>query len=501
MTALDDLGALAHCAGHERSAYQHLPGDYSLAPTLAAAVFSPSRQMDARPTEPGMSMQLKLHDTLSREKRPFEPLDPARVRMYVCGPTVYDFAHIGNARPAIVFDVLFRLLRHLYGERAVTYVRNITDVDDKINARAAERGVPIRTVTEETLKNYQEDVAALGCLPPTVEPRATEHIDEMKVLIERLLGSSHAYVAEEHVLFSVPSMPDYGSLSKRPLDEMMAGARVDFAPYKRDPMDFVLWKPSKPGEPAWPSPGGIATPGRPGWHIECSAMAWKHLGETFDIQGGGIDLVFPHHENEIAQSGCAFHTPVMARYWMHNGFLQVEGEKMSKSLGNFVTMRELFDGWKGQKWERSEIRLLMLSTHYRQPLDWTLQGLQETRRIVSDWKKSTANVDYAQIEIRPSPAVEDALLDDLNTPEVIYHLHELAKTAQHKPDLADQLYSDLVFLGLFVDRREEAAKLPIFGSVLSNDVIQFHQAKIDEQWRFIAGLDPSVNVTRVFAPM
>ncbi|MBV8108324.1 MAG: cysteine--tRNA ligase, partial [Hyphomicrobiales bacterium] len=282
-------------------------------------------------------MELKLYDTLTREKRPFRPLDRARVRMYVCGPTVYDFAHIGNARPVIVFDVLFRLLRHLYGADHVTYVRNITDVDDKIIARAAEEypGLPlneaIRHLTETTDRQFHEDVAALGCLPPTVEPRATEHIEEMKTLIERLVAQGCAYVAEEHVLFSVPSMPDYGKLSKRSLDELIAGARVEVAPYKRDPRDFVLWKPSKPGEPAWASPCGIATPGRPGWHIECSAMAWKHLGETFNIHGGGIDLVFPHHENEIAQSRCAFHSPVMADFWMHNGFLQVEGRKMAKS--------------------------------------------------------------------------------------------------------------------------------------------------------------------------
>src|SRR5712672_3249655 len=300
-------------------------------------------------------MDLRLYDTLTREKRDFVPIDPARVRMYVCGPTVYDFAHIGNARPVIVFDVLFRLLRHLYGEQHVKYVRNITDVDDKINARAAERGVPIRELTEETYENFKQDVAALGCLPPTVEPRATEHIAEMRILIERLVASGNAYVAEEHVLFSVPSMPDYGRLARRSLDEMMAGARVDVAPYKRDPMDFVLWKPSKPKEPGWPSPAGIAALGRPGWHIECSAMSMARLLEpfggglacedpsrnVFDIHGGGVDLVFPHHENEIAQSCCAFGSTRMANIWMHNGFLQVEGEKMSKSLGNFVTMHDL----------------------------------------------------------------------------------------------------------------------------------------------------------------
>src|SRR3954471_19603501 len=325
-------------------------------------------------------MELKLYDTLTREKRVFVPIDPARVRMYVCGPTVYDFAHIGNARPVIVFDVLYRLLRHLYGEDHVTYVRNITDVDDKINARAAERGISIRDLTEATYNDFKQDVAALGCLPPTVEPRATEHIEEMKTLIERLVASGNAYVAEEHVLFSVPSMKGYGKLAKRSLDEMMAGARVEVAPYKRDPMDFVLWKPSKPGEPAWPSPCGINRAGRPGWHIECSAMSWKHLGEVFDIHGGGIDLMFPHHENEIAQSRCSFNTPVMANYWMHNGFLQVEGEKMAKSAGNFFTIRELLANWPGEV-----LRLNMLRTHYRQPLDWTESGLEQSWATLEDW--------------------------------------------------------------------------------------------------------------------
>ena len=365
-------------------------------------------------------MDLRLYDTLARDKRPFVPLDPARVRMYVCGPTVYDFAHIGNARPVIVFDVLFRLLRHLYGADHVAYVRNITDVDDKINARASERGVPIRELTEETYRNFKQDVAALGCLPPTVEPRATEHIAEMRTLIERLVASGNAYVAEEHVLFSVPSMPDYGQLSRRPLDEMIAGARVDVAPYKRDPMDFVLWKPSKPGEPSWPSPSGIKTPGRPGWHIECSAMSWKHLGESFDIHGGGIDLVFPHHENEIAQSRCAFHTPVMANYWMHNGFLQVEGEKMSKSLGNFFTIREVLAEWPGEA-----IRLAMLQTHYRQPINWTSAGLGEAKRTLDHWYALTADVSPGML----CADVVDALADDLNTPKALAAFHELRSEA------------------------------------------------------------------------
>jgi len=370
-----------------------------------------------------MAAELKLYDTLTREKRVFQPLDPASVRMYVCGPTVYDFAHIGNARPVIVFDVLFRLLRHIYGADHVTYVRNITDVDDKINARAAERGVSIRDLTEETYHNFKTDVEALGCLPPTVEPRATEHIAEMKTLIERLVASKHAYVADGHVLFDVPSMPDYGSLSKRPLDEMIAGARVEVAPYKRDPQDFVLWKPSKPGEPGWPSPCGIETPGRPGWHIECSAMSWKHLGETFDIHGGGIDLVFPHHENEIAQSRCAFHTPVMANFWMHNGFLQVEGEKMSKSLGNFFTIHDLLKDWPGEV-----LRFNMLRTHYRQPIDWTVKGLEESSKVLDGW------YDIIGDETNSSGVLDadfvGALCDDLNTPAAIAQLHRIAGEAR-----------------------------------------------------------------------
>ncbi|HZP70568.1 MAG TPA: cysteine--tRNA ligase [Pseudolabrys sp.] len=361
-------------------------------------------------------MELRLHDTLTRSKRTFAPIDPARVRMYVCGPTVYDFAHIGNARPVIVFDVLFRLLRHVYGEKHVTYVRNITDVDDKINARAAERGISIRELTEETYKNFKDDVSALGCLPPTIEPRATEHIEEMKVLIERLVKSGHAYVAEDHVLFHVASMQDYGRLSNRSLDEMIAGARVEVAPFKKDPMDFVLWKPSGPGEPAWPSPAGITRSGRPGWHIECSAMSWKHLGETFDIHGGGIDLVFPHHENEIAQSRCAFQAPVMANFWMHNGFLQVEGEKMSKSLGNFVTIRELLKDWPGEV-----VRMAMLQTHYRQPMNWTLVGLREAQKVLDHWYALTAETTAGYL---CADALE-ALADDLNTPKAFAALHEL----------------------------------------------------------------------------
>jgi cysteinyl-tRNA synthetase len=377
-------------------------------------------------------LALKLYNTLTRQKAAFTPVDPKNVRMYVCGPTVYDFAHIGNARPVIVFDVLFRLLRHIYGPEHVTYVRNITDVDDKINARAAQEhpdlplNEAIRKVTEATEKQFHADIAALGVLPPTFEPRATEYIrrddgrEDMVSLIETLVKRGHAYVAEDHVLFDVASMPDYGRLSNRSLDEMEAGARVEVAPYKKGPMDFVLWKPSKPGEPAWPSPCGIATPGRPGWHIECSAMAGALLGKEFDIHGGGIDLTFPHHENEIAQSRCAHDTPVMANIWMHNGFLQVEGEKMSKSLGNFVTIHELLaEGWPGEV-----LRLNMLRTHYRQPIDWTKKGLEESQKTLAAW----FSFEGLNTEDRSalSEAALDALEDDLNTPKAIAELHGLA---------------------------------------------------------------------------
>jgi cysteinyl-tRNA synthetase len=397
-------------------------------------------------------MELRLYDTLSREKRVFRPLDPANVRMYVCGPTVYDFAHIGNARPVIVFDVLFRLLRHLYGADHVTYVRNITDVDDKINARAAQEypdlplNEAIRLVTEKTERQFHEDVDALGCLRPTIEPRATEHIAEMRAIIEKLVAAGHAYVAEDHVLFAVSSMADYGKLSKRPLDEMIAGARVEVAPYKRDAMDFVLWKPSKPGEPAWPSPSGIATRGRPGWHIECSAMSWKHLGETFDIHGGGIDLVFPHHENEIAQSRCAFHTPVMANTWMHNGFLQVEGEKMSKSLGNFFTIRELLADWPGEV-----LRFQMLQTHYRQPIDWTKHASEQAAVALDQFRGLTRIADAGEGNV--APAVVEALADDLNTPLMIAELHSLSGEARiGNFQAACDLRATCTFLGIDLEK-------------------------------------------------
>jgi cysteinyl-tRNA synthetase len=402
-------------------------------------------------------MELRLYNTLTKEKEAFAPLDPARgVRMYVCGPTVYDFAHIGNARPVVVFDVLYRLLRHLYGERGVKYVRNITDVDDKINARAAQEypdlplNEAIRFVTEKTERQFHEDVDALGCLRPDVEPRATEHIREMRDLIDRLVQAGFAYVEQDHVLFEVGTMPDYGRLARRSLDEMEAGARVEVAPYKRNPMDFVLWKPSKPNEPGWPSPSGIQTPGRPGWHIECSAMSWKHLGETFDIHGGGIDLVFPHHENEIAQSRCAFHAPIMAKTWMHNGFLQVEGEKMSKSLGNFITIRELLETKKfGNKpWTGDVVRLAMLKTHYRQPLDWTVDRLWEAEDQSVQWRLLLDDLNLDDVSADPSPEVVAALLDDLNTHLAITIVGSLAKEARVNSKAGPVFAASLKLIGI-----------------------------------------------------
>ena len=403
-----------------------------------------------------MSPTLRLYNTLTRTKQDFAPIDPGNVRMYVCGPTVYDYAHIGNARPVIVFDVLYRLLRHIYGADHVTYARNLTDVDDKINARAA-RDYPglklneaIARVTETTTAQFHADIDALGTLRPTSEPRATEHIEEMKAIIERLIARGVAYVAEEHVLFHVPAVahlvkaPKYGTLARRSLDEMLAGARVDVAPYKRDAMDFVLWKPSRDGiDPGWPSPAGIATPGRPGWHIECSAMSMAKLlapfggglscddpmKNVFDIHGGGIDLVFPHHENEIAQSCCAFGggegQPLMANIWMHNGFLQVEGEKMSKSLGNFVTINELLETvvFGGRKWPGEVLRLAMLKTHYRQPIDWTVKALEEAEKTLQDWAEAAQGATASQ----PSAELLDALADDLNTARVLAELHALRK--------------------------------------------------------------------------
>ena len=393
-------------------------------------------------------MELRLYDTLTREKRTFVPLDPKNVRMYVCGPTVYDFAHIGNARPVIVFDVLYRLLRHLYGEKHVTYVRNITDVDDKINDRAVRDfpGLPlneaIRKVTEKTADQFAADVKALGSLPPNYEPRATDFVlprpdgkADMVTLIKELIARGHAYEAAGEVLFDVDSMADYGALSGRRLDEQKAGARVAVDAHKKNPADFVLWKQSSPGQPGWESPWGR---GRPGWHIECSAMAAAYLGDVFDIHGGGIDLIFPHHENEIAQSRCAHGTHTMANYWMHNEFVNVEREKMSKSLGNFVTIRELLADWPGEV-----LRLNMLKAHYRSPIDWTLKGMEESARTLDDWYAVAAD---AKGE-RPAESVVEALSDDLNTPQMIAALHGLRSAASSNDGDRDAFAASLRLLG------------------------------------------------------
>ncbi len=360
---------------------------------------------------------LRLHNSRTRAKEDFTPVDHGHVRMYVCGPTVYDRAHVGNARPVVVYDVLARLLRRLYPR--VTYVRNITDVDDKINARAAESGEPIAAITARTTAAFHADMAELGALPPDVEPRATESIDEMIAIIERLIGSGHAYAADGHVLFAVASFAEYGRLSGRSPDELLAGARVEIASYKRDPGDFVLWKPSPPELPGWDSPWGR---GRPGWHIECSAMSWRYLGDSFDIHGGGSDLIFPHHENELAQSLCAFPGSSFARVWLHNGMLNVDGVKMSKSLGNFFTVREVLDQWPGEV-----IRLLLLRGHYRGTLEFSQGLLAESRRELDRFYRA---LERSPGEITEVPrAVMDALCDDLNTPLALSHMHALSDAA------------------------------------------------------------------------
>ena len=363
-------------------------------------------------------MSLVIYNTLSREKEPFVPIDPAHVRLYVCGPTVYDYVHIGNARPVVAFDILYRLLKRRYPR--VTYVRNITDIDDKIMARANECNESIEALTKRTGNAYQSDMRRLGALAPDHEPRATEYVDQMIEMIQHLIAKGHAYAADGHVLFSVPSMPDYGRLSRKPRDELIAGARVEVAPYKKDPADFVLWKPSADNQAGWQSPWGR---GRPGWHIECSAMSGALLGETFDIHGGGLDLIFPHHENEIAQSRSAFGHAIMAKYWMHNGFLNISGEKMSKSLGNFLTVHELLDQYPAEA-----IRLLLLTAHYRQPLDFTQEGLQQARATLDRWYGLLRGKSVQPADVVPQ-SVEDALSDDLNTPLAISAVHQLSDPA------------------------------------------------------------------------
>ncbi len=374
--------------------------------------------------------KLALYNTLTHSKDIFEPADPARVTMYVCGPTVYNFSHIGNARPAVVFDVLARLLRHLYPN--VVYARNITDIEDKIIAAAKEQGVPIATVTEKYADIYRKDMGTLGVLLPDIEPKATDAIPEMISMMERLIASGHAYEAEGHVLFHVASFKDYGALSRRDLDDMIAGARVEVAPYKKNATDFVLWKPSNDEQPGWESPWGR---GRPGWHIECSAMIEKHLGETIDIHAGGIDLQFPHHENEIAQSTCAHGGKLFSRFWLHNGFVNIEKEKMSKSIGNVLLVHDLIKQAPGEA-----IRLALLTGHYRQPLDWTGEGLEQAKRMLD--RLYGALRALGDVEVSADGAVPDAfmaaLLDDLNTPKALAVLFDLAKQANTATDAADK---------------------------------------------------------------
>jgi len=376
------------------------------------------------------TMSLMLHDTLRGEKVPFEPMEPGRVTMYLCGPTVYNYAHIGNARPAVVFDLLARLLRRSYELR---FARNFTDVDDKINAAASEAGVPIRTITERYIKAYNEDMAALGVLPPDVEPRATEHIDAMIAMIETLLERGHAYEAEGHVLFNVASYPEYGCLSRRDPREMIAGARVEVAPYKRSPQDFVLWKPSTPDLPGWDSPWGR---GRPGWHIECSAMSEQHLGRTIDIHAGGQDLVFPHHENELAQSTCAHGGDSFARFWLHNGFLSIDSTKMSKSLGNVLLVHDLIRDIPGEV-----IRLALLSAQYRQPLDWSDETVTAARRGLDRLYGALRGIGDEPASGRPAeppPELIRALEDDLNTPKALAVLFDLARALNKSEDAGER---------------------------------------------------------------
>lgn len=420
---------------------------------------------------------LQFHNTIARAKQDFVPLDPSNVRMYVCGPTVYDFAHIGNARPVVVFDVLFRLLRLVYGPDHVVYARNITDVEDKIMVAADASGETIDQVTSRTTQAFHDDMAALGALEPSVEPRATQTIPEMIEIIETLIERGHAYAADGHVLFSVPSDPNYGKLSGRDRDEMIAGARVEVAPYKKDPADFVLWKPSSEEQPGWDSPWGR---GRPGWHIECSAMSKKHLGETFDIHGGGQDLIFPHHENEIAQSLCGTDGS-FAHTWMHNGYVVVGGEKMSKSLGNFVTVRQLLeeDDWPGEAHKKGEAaRLALLSAHYRQPLDFTREKMVEAKAQLDrlygallavqssmpasdpdDPDEAATGTDPASGVVQAGDAeapetVVAALADDLNTPLALAELHRLCTTLNKSKDpdarvaLMERLLAGAALLGI-----------------------------------------------------
>ena len=382
--------------------------------------------------------QIKLYNTLAREKQSFTPIDVTNVRMYVCGPTVYDFAHIGNARPVVVFDMLFRLLRHVYGEGHVTYARNFTDIDDKIMQRADDEGVSIKALTKKFSKVYEEDMATLNTLTPTLQPRATDHIPEMIKMMRTLIEKGHAYEAEGHVLFDVASMENYGALSRHSRDELVAGARVDVASFKKDPADFVLWKPSSEEQVGWGSPWGR---GRPGWHLECSCMIEKHMGETIDIHGGGQDLIFPHHENEIAQSQCS-HGEVLANYWMHNGYLTVDGEKMSKSLGNFHTVHDLIKDHDGEA-----LRMSLLNAHYRQPVDFSHGAVREQKSRLDKWYRLTEGVEAAAAV--PLTVIE-ALSDDLNTPKALAALDALAAV-----ETAAELKAGAQFMGVLQQSNDE----------------------------------------------
>ena len=389
-------------------------------------------------------MALNLYDTFSNSKKKFEPINPKNIRMYVCGPTVYDYPHVGNARPVIVFDILFRILQNIYGTEHVTYVRNITDVDDKIINASQENNEDINELTSRTINYFHADAKYIGAMEPSFEPRATDHIAEMINIIETLIEKNYAYVAENNVLFSSTKFSKYGSLSGKNLEEMIAGSRVDVESYKQEASDFILWKPSKDNEPGWDSPWGK---GRPGWHIECSAMSEKLLGKTFDIHGGGQDLIFPHHENEIAQSECA-NGEKFANYWVHNGFVTVEGNKMAKSDGNFVTVNELKEKYQGEV-----IRLTMILTHYRQPLNWTNDNLQESKKTLDKWYQYFSEVDFKpDLSVKIDENVMNALNDDMNTPQAIAELHKLFKNC--KSDDQDSLNQFLIsaqFLGLMND--------------------------------------------------
>jgi cysteinyl-tRNA synthetase len=428
---------------------------------------------------------LTLYDTMARRKRAFEPIDPDRVTLYVCGPTVYSYAHIGNARPPVVFDVLRRALAFLYGDEAVVLAANITDIDDKIMAAARENGETIETVATKFAKIYREDLDALGVIPPTLEPKATDHIEPMLAMMQRLIDDGHAYAAEGHVLFSVNSFEDYGRLSKRSLDDMIAGARVEVAPYKKDPQDFVLWKPSKDDEPGWDSPWGR---GRPGWHLECSAMCEAHLGETIDIHGGGIDLVFPHHENEIAQSTCAHGGKAMANYWIHNGFLNMGSDKMSKSVGNVALIHELKQQWPGEV-----LRCALLTAHYRAPLTWNADLLAKTRRSLDriyGVLRRLGEVEAATVDV--PQAFLDAILDDINTPKALSELFALAgaankaETAQEKAKAKGELLAAGAMMGLGQGDPDAWFGLtgldPAERAEIDTLIEQRQQARADKDW-------------------